>query len=258
MATGEHPDRRPRWRLLALVAALLVLLLGLLAALAEISRARCFSLVGEPICRVETEAPVVALTFDDGPTRIGVDHARNVLRDNGARGTFFLIGREIEGREHLVRDLIADGHEIGNHSYSHPRMIFRWPSFHDEQIGRADAILRRSGVPAPNLFRPPYGRKLVGLPNALARHRYHMIMWDVEDPSGVTDARVYADQVVRQARPGSIILMHVMYSPNDVAREALPLVVRGLRARGFRLVTVSELLRHRTQDAAPDPSAGAG
>ena len=228
-----------------MVAGVLALLLGLQVTALEISKARCFSLVGEAICRVETETPVVALTFDDGPTRIGVDLATNVLRENDARGTFFLIGREIAGREDLVRRLVADGHEIGNHSYSHPRMIFRWPSYHDEQISRADAILRRSGVSTPGLFRPPYGRKLVGLPNALARHDYRMIMWDVEDPSGVTDARAYADHVVRQARPGSIILMHVMYSPNHVAREALPLVVRGLRARGFRLVTVSELLRHR-------------
>lgn len=224
------------------MAAVLVLLLALQMTLFEISRARCFSLVGEAICRVETRAPVVALTFDDGPTERGVELTRRVLRENGAHATFFLIGNEVAGREGLVRQLVADGHEIGNHSYSHPRMIFHWPGYYDDQISRADAILRRSGVPAPSLFRPPYGKKLIGLPNALARHNYRMIMWDVEDPPGATDPRAYAARIVRQARPGSIILMHVMYTPNDVAREALPLVVRGLRARGFRLVTVSELL----------------
>lgn len=233
---------RPRWRRIALVAVALLLLLALQMTVLEISRARCFSLVGEAICRVETDAPVVALTFDDGPTPRGVELAREVLRENGARATFFLIGNEVAAREDLVRQLVADGHEIGNHSYSHPRMISRWPGFYDEEIGRADAALRRSGVPRPNLFRPPYGKKLIGLPNALARHDYRMIMWDVEDPPGATDPRAYAAHIVRQARPGSIILMHIMYAPNDVAREALPLVVRGLRARGFRLVTVSELL----------------
>jgi peptidoglycan/xylan/chitin deacetylase (PgdA/CDA1 family) len=72
-----------------------------------------------------------------------------------------------------------------------------------------------------------------------------MIMWDVEDPPGAATPRDYARQVVAQARPGSIVLMHVMYKSNRVAREALPLVVDGLNARGFRVVTVGELLRHR-------------
>jgi peptidoglycan/xylan/chitin deacetylase (PgdA/CDA1 family) len=223
----------------------LVLLLAIAFALFQVSRARCFSLVGEAICRVETERPLVALTFDDGPTRDGVELATRVLRDNDAHGTFFLIGGEIAGREPLVRRLLAEGHEIGNHSFSHVRMVLHRPGFYDEEIMRTDALLRGAGVPAPNLFRPPYGKKLIGVPNALARHGYRMIMWDVEDPPGAADARAYADRVVRAARPGSIILMHIMYKSNGLAREALPLVVQGLRARGFQLVTVGELLRHR-------------
>jgi peptidoglycan-N-acetylglucosamine deacetylase len=216
----------------------------LAVATLQISKARCFTLSGEAICRVETAEPVVALTFDDGPTPDGVELAARALRDNDARGTFFLIGGEVARREPLVRRLLAEGHEIGNHSFSHARMILHRPGFYDEEIVRTDTLLRRAGVPAPNLFRPPYGKKLIGLPNALARHDYRMIMWDVEDPRGAETPRAYAEQVVREARPGSIILMHVMYRSNGIAREALPLVVQGLRARGFQLVTVSELLRH--------------
>jgi peptidoglycan-N-acetylglucosamine deacetylase len=211
----------------------------------QLSRARCFSLVGEAICRVETEEPLVALSFDDGPTLDGVAIAIAALRESGAHATFFLIGNEIVGREPLVRQLLAEGHEVGNHSLTHQRMMFHWPAFYEEEIMRTDALLRAAGAPAPNLFRPPYGKKLIGLPSALVRHDYRMIMWDVEDPPGADTARAYAEQIVREARPGSIILMHVMYRANRIAREALPLVLRGLRARGFRVVTVSELLRHR-------------
>jgi peptidoglycan/xylan/chitin deacetylase (PgdA/CDA1 family) len=124
-------------------------------------------------------------------------------------------------------------------------MALHASAFYDDEIMRTDALLRGAGVPSPNLFRPPYGKKLIGLPNALARHDYRMIMWDVEDPAGATTAQAYADAVVREARPGSIILMHIMYPGNRVAREALPLVVRGLQARGLRIVTVGELLRQR-------------
>ncbi|HEV2816083.1 MAG TPA: polysaccharide deacetylase family protein [Allosphingosinicella sp.] len=228
------------WTLVGLAASILVAF-----AIFEVAKARCFALSGEAICRVETTAPIVALTFDDGPTAEGVAWADAILRRRQARGTFFLIGGEVERREALVRRLLARGHEIGNHSFSHVRMIGRSASFYDSEIARTDAALRRAGVPSPGLFRPPYGKKLIGLPNALSRHHYRLIMWDVEDPPGAATPRAYAEQVVRSARPGSIILMHIMYRGNRVAREALPLVVEGLQARGFRLVTVSELLRHR-------------
>jgi len=220
----------------------------LLAAiiLFEISRARCFSLSGEAICHVETSEPLVALSFDDGPTPEGVAWATSVLRPANAHATFFLTGSEIRGREALVHRLSAEGHEVGNHSFSHVRMMLHFPSFYEDEIMRTDTLLRGAGVSAPNLFRPPYGKKLIGLPNALARHHYRMIMWDVEDPPGATTAQDYADAIVSEARPGSIILMHIMYSGNRIARDALPLVINGLQARGLRIVTVGELLRHRT------------
>jgi peptidoglycan/xylan/chitin deacetylase (PgdA/CDA1 family) len=232
-------------KLVTATGAALALLAFAALAVFQLSRARCFSLVGEAICRVETNEPLVALTFDDGPTPEGVALATAALRENGARATFFLIGNEISGHEPLVRHILAEGHEVGNHSLTHQRMMFHWPAFYEEEVMRTDTLLRATGVPAPSLFRPPYGKKLIGLPDALARHNYRMIMWDVEDPPGATTAHAYADQIVREARPGSIILMHVMYRANRVAREALPLVLHGLRDRGFRVVTVGELLRRR-------------
>lgn len=226
-------------------AAAVALLLAAAFTLLQISRARCFSLTGEAICRVETNEPIVALSFDDGPTPEGVAWATSILGPAHAHATFFLIGAEVPGREALVRQLLAEGHEVGNHSFSHVRMALHSSSFYDDEIMRTDALLRGAGVRAPDLFRPPYGKKLIGLPNALARHNYRMIMWDVEDPPGAATPQDYANTIVREARPGSIILMHIMYSGNRVAREALPLVIRGLEARGLRIVTVGELLRHR-------------
>ena len=240
--------RRGKRRFLIVVgAAIALLLLAAALALIEISRARCFSLVGEAICHVETREPLVALSFDDGPTPEGVAYATSVLRPASAHATFFLIGAQIPGHEALVRQLLAEGHEVGTHSFSHERMAFHSAAFYEDEIMRTDALLRAAGVPAPDLFRPPYGKKLIGLPRALERHNYRMIMWDVEDPPEAATPEAYAEAVVREARPGSIILMHVMYSTNRIARGALPLVVRGLQARGFRIVTVGELLRHASQ-----------
>jgi len=222
-------------------AAALLTLAALLFAAWQIADARCFTLTGSVTCRVETKAPMVALSFDDGPTRSGVAAVMPILRRHGAHATFFLIGNEAAARPALVRALLAEGHEIGNHSYSHVRMIGRSAAYYDEEISRTDTVLRRAGA-RPRLFRPPYGKKLIGLPRAVERHGYRMITWDVEDPAQATDARNYADRLLREVRPGSIILMHVMYAPNDMAREALPLVLAGLRARGLQVVTVSALL----------------
>lgn len=185
---------------------------------------------------------MVTLTFDDGPTKLGVDHALAVLGRTGVKGTFFLIGREAQQRPELVRRLIEAGHQIGNHSYSHQQMVVKPSSFYDREITRTSAILKRAGVLGPRLFRPPYGKKLVGLPLAVERHGYRMIMWDIEEPKKQASARAYADRIVAEARPGSIILMHVMYGGNSTARAALPLVVRGLEARGFKIVPVGELI----------------
>jgi len=224
--------------------------LALAFALFHISRARCFSLVGEAICHVDTDQPIVALTLDDGPTADGTPRALATLRRYRAHATFFLIGASVAGQETLVRQIPADGNEVGNHSFTHVRMIGHSAGFYDSEIMRTDAALRRAGARDLHLFRPPYGKKLIGLPRTLARHDYRMIMWDVEDPLSATTPEAYAAEMVRQARPGSIILMHVMYRGDRIAQAALPLVLQGLEARGFRVVTVGELLRYKRSTPA--------
>jgi peptidoglycan/xylan/chitin deacetylase (PgdA/CDA1 family) len=232
------------------IGAALVLFFAIAAALYFTSKARCFVLVGDIVCRVETDKPMVALTFDDGPTDQGVEAALAALRAGGARATFFLIGGEVAGRPHLVRRIVAEGHEVANHSLTHRVMIGRSAGVYEREIGETHRRLIAAGAPPPTLFRPPYGKKLWGLPAAARRLGYKMVMIDVEEPE-VEDPRVYADRLVREARPGSILLMHVMYRANRTAREAIPLVVRGLRERGFEIVPVSRLLSVEKGEAVP-------
>ena len=209
-------------------------------ALLKISKAECFSLTGQAICRVKTDQPLVALSFDDGPTARGLDAVLPLLSRYRAKGTFFLIGGYVEAP--LVRRIVAGGHEVGNHSFHHDRMIFRTSAFYDEEIRSTDAVLVAAGAPRPQLFRPPFGKKLVGLPLAVERNGKRMIMWDAGDPPD-RDPAIYARKVLEKVRPGSIILIHPMYRANETERRALPLILDGLAKRGFRMVTVSELLR---------------
>jgi peptidoglycan/xylan/chitin deacetylase (PgdA/CDA1 family) len=221
-------------------AAALLLAAVAAAALWQVSRARCFVLVGDITCRVETRAALVALTFDDGPTDLGVDAVLPVLERHDATATFFLVGKQVEERPHLAARLRAAGHEIANHSFTHQRMIGRPGDWYDDEIARTEALLARAGGSA-GLFRPPYGKKLVGLPRATSRAGLRMVMIDVEEPT-TTDPAEYAREVVAGARPGSILLLHAMYRANRTARDALPLILEGLRAKGLRAVSVGELI----------------
>jgi peptidoglycan/xylan/chitin deacetylase (PgdA/CDA1 family) len=156
-----------------------------------------------------------------------------------------LIGMHIERSPGQAERLVAAGHELGNHSFSHVRNIGRPRAFYAEEIARTNALLRAAGQ-EPEYFRPPFGRRLVGLPLEIERAGLHTLMWDVEDrPERFTNPRAYADDILARVRPGSIILIHPMYRANAPARAALPLVLEGLRQRGYRAVTVSELLKDR-------------
>ncbi|UNZ49754.1 polysaccharide deacetylase family protein [Agrobacterium tumefaciens] len=223
-----------------------------LAALAAVligvhffSKSRTTQLFGGVIARVETERPVVALTFDDGPSVRFTPDVLTILRERGVKATFFLTGKETEENLPQARMIVSEGHQLGNHSYTHSNMMFMGPARIREEIERTDAAIRAAGYEGEIMFRPPYGKKLLTLPWYLSRHDRKTIMWDVEPesfPDVADDAAALASHVIEQTRNGSIIIMHVMYRSREVSRQALPLIIDGLRQRGFEFVTVAQLL----------------
>ncbi len=225
------------------------LLLGLIvvALLAvgafQLSRARSFQLFGEIVTSIPTEERVVALTFDDGPSERFTYDLLTALGDTPA--TFFLVGQDIEAHAEAAAAIVAAGHEIGNHSWDHPRMVLMPPGAVRAQIERTDDAIRATGYDGPILFRPPFGKKLVVLPWVLSRMGRPTIMWSMEPDTVLgpeMNAAALIDYVVERAEPGDIILLHGMFTPNAATREALPGIVEGLRERGFGFVTVSEMI----------------
>ncbi len=226
-------------RLLALLLALAALTGGAYL----LSKARGFQLFGTVVARVETGQPLVALTFDDGPVPGQTEQLLGILAGRGVRATFFVTGREARLHEAELRALIAAGHEIGNHSFSHERMVLVRPSWVEDELARTDAAIRAAGYEGPIPFRPPFGKRLVVLPWVLDRQGRITVMWDVEPDS---DPNAGAERIARDAiataEAGSIILLHAMDDSRRATRDALPQIIDGLHARGFRLVTVSDLL----------------
>lgn len=211
----------------------------------RVSRSRTFQLFGRLVSRAETSRRVVALTFDDGPTPQATDRVLAVLEREQVRATFFVMGAELERNMEAGRRIVAAGHELGNHTYSHERMVFVTPSFVKREVERTDQLIREAGHRGEIYFRPPYGHKLFVLPYYLAQTGRKSVTWDVEPesyPEVAADSDRIAEHVLSKARPGSIIILHVMYPGNAESMEAVGKIVAGLKARGYAFQTVSELL----------------
>jgi peptidoglycan/xylan/chitin deacetylase (PgdA/CDA1 family) len=237
--------RRRRDGVVRLVLLCLVAVPLLLASAWHFSKSRRLQLFGEIVPRAETSAPLVALTFDDGPTARYTDEILTILRQEKAKATFYVVGRALERNPAECQKLVAAGHELGNHSYSHQRMLLKSYSFVEQEIGRTDQLIRTCGYEGGIHFRSPNGKKLVVLPYYLAKTGRKNISWDVAPesyPDIAADADKIVQHVLKETRPGSIVLLHAMYEGRAESRKAIPVIIQGLRERGYRFVTVSELL----------------
>lgn len=229
---------------------LLIVLLVLIAvsySLFQVSKSRSFQFFGGIVEKVETEEKVVALTFDDGPG-VHTDEILSILQKEEVKATFYLTGREIEENMEGAKKIVQAGHEIGNHTYSHKRMVLKSPSFIKNEIESTDEWIRKAGYEGEITFRPPYGKKLLLLPYYLNKHDRPTILWNMEpetDPDIADNSFKITDDIVSGIEPGSIILLHVMYESRKESLDSVAPTIEALKKKGYTFVTVSEL---RTYD----------
>lgn len=232
-------------RKLAYIGFLLLVVLVTMFVLWQIGRSTTFQFFGEIVSRVETDERVVALTFDDGPSAKFTGEILSILAAEDIKATFFLIGSDLEKNPEQGKQIAAAGHEIGNHSYSHSRMLLSSPSVVASEIEKTDELIRLSGYEKRPHFRPPYGKKLFTLPWYLSQNDRKTITWDVapeSDPKIQASTEAIVRHVSENTRNGSIILLHVMYDPERRSLNAVRPIINSLREKGFRFVTVSQLM----------------
>jgi peptidoglycan/xylan/chitin deacetylase (PgdA/CDA1 family) len=208
----------------------------------RLSNSRTHQLVGTLLTRVETSDSLVAITFDDGPTPIHTDSVLTVLAEFDVMATFFMIGQSMERSPDVVTRVVDAGHELGNHSYTHRRMVLKMPGTIAREISATDALIRAAGQDGDIFVRPPYGKRLFGLPLYLSRRDRPVVLWDLEPDTYNSTADAVAEYVLRRVRPGSIILLHVEIAGRSQNRVALRRILPELKARGYRFVTLSELV----------------
>jgi chitin deacetylase len=167
------------------------------------------------------------------------------LEEKQVKATFFVIGSNLEKYPQIGEDIVQQGHEMGNHSYSHHRFLLKSQSFIDHEIQKTNSLIRQTGYDREILFRPPNGKKLFGLPWYLSQHNIKTILWDVEPDTYGTTTDFLVTYTLKNTKPGSIILLHPFCKECNNQREAISKIINGLEEKGYRFVTVSELLTYK-------------
>ena len=183
----------------------------------------------------------IAMTFDDGPSAKLTPQLLKILKDRNMHVTFFVLGEMVKQHPEIVKQAIADGHEVGNHSYDHPQLSKLSDEAVRSQLDRTKELITAATGQPLLYMRPPYG--------ALTKEQkkwihgdlgYQIILWDVDPLDWKRPGpAVVEDRILQGVRPGSIILSHDIH-PGTV--EAMPDTFDKLLAKGFKFVTVSELL----------------
>ncbi|ULT54671.1 polysaccharide deacetylase family protein [Neobacillus drentensis] len=225
---------------LAVMSLIVLFVVVLLLGTYKLMNSRTIQLFGGLTYQVSTKQKVVALTFDDGPTK-NVEDILPLLKAYNAKATFFLIGKEIKKNPAEAKRIAAAGHQIGNHSYSHQRMIFKSPSYIKEEIEKTDQLIRQTGFQGEIDFRPPNGKKLVGLPYYLNKHDRDTITWSIEPDSYYSSSKDKINDVEKKVKPGSIILIHPMYDKSGEELKTIKGILQSLSNKGYKFVTVNEL-----------------
>lgn len=191
--------------------------------------------------RVPMSLPFVALTFDDGPHPVNTPKLLDILKQRNVKATFYVVGTNARRYPEILRRMIAEGHEIGNHTVNHPNLA----KMSDEGVRKElrschEAIVAATGV-APRTMRPPYGAITASQKSWIRKEfGYPTIMWSA-DPLDwkKPGASVVTARLVSGASPGGILLAHDIHAGTI---EAMPSTIDQLQSRGYKFVTVTQLL----------------
>jgi peptidoglycan-N-acetylglucosamine deacetylase len=196
------------------------------------------------ITKVYTTEKVVALTFDDGSDGTNIPAILKILSDNRIKATFFLTGKAVINHPTRIKSIVANAHAIGNHSYSHPNFTKISTTLMKSELTKTESLIKNlTGKTSKPYFRPPYGYYNTLVLQTVGSIGYtKTIKWNIDtiDWDGRSAYKI-TSKVLNNIVPGSIILMHTgagaKYTPT-----ALPTIIKSLKAKGYRFVTIPQLL----------------
>ena len=198
------------------------------------------------------DLPEIALTFDDGPSSQFTPKVLDILRDNDVKATFFVLGKFIEKNKDILKREADEGHTIGNHTYSHVKgTIVDIKKIENELVKTDQLITKYAGESEKNVkyFRPPFGFENWRFLAESELLDYTVVLWslDVGDWNKRKTEKDITSKIFKLAKNGSIILLHDGGLSREAVIAALPVIIKGLRNKGYKFVTIDEMIAHRTQ-----------
>ena len=199
-------------------------------------------------CRGNSDLKEVALTFDDGPSEPYTERILDLLDKYNVKATFFMIGRNVEKFPEVAKRVADEGHEIGNHTYAHSSLVLDTPRKIAMELEKGEETIRSSTGVSTKMFRPPYGANTRWILTQALRRGYIITKWSVNAGDwGKATAEKIARKALARIENGAIVLMHdgTNFRRNDHRWQtvtALANIIDVLTDRGYKLVTVSQLL----------------
>ncbi|HVI47602.1 MAG TPA: polysaccharide deacetylase family protein [Chitinophaga sp.] len=195
----------------------------------------------QTFCNADTAEKVVALSFDDGPHTELTPQILDVLATHKVPAAFFCIGKNIEGNNHLLQRIHADGHVIGNHTYSHDYWFDVYSRRKmEEDMEKMDSVTINATGLQPRLFRPPYGVTNPNLAGAIRSGNYLAIGWNIRSMDTVAqDADRLLQRVMNGLRPGAVILLH---DTQEITAGILAQLIEGIHKKGYRFERIDKML----------------
>jgi peptidoglycan/xylan/chitin deacetylase (PgdA/CDA1 family) len=212
-------------------------------------------LFGSVLAHGQQNLPLVALTFDDGPSKY-TPQVLDTLAKYGVKATFFMIGNNVDRYPDIARRVASEGHAIGNHTYSHPFWApVEMPGRFQVELDKAENSIFKATDQMPRYFRPPHGWRSPWMMKLASKEKYTVVTWTVDpDDWQHISATSIEHRVLSKCSAGSIILMHDgIELKQDPQRQqtvaALPVIIAELKSRGYRFVTIPELINSSDQNA---------
>jgi peptidoglycan/xylan/chitin deacetylase (PgdA/CDA1 family) len=202
---------------------------------------------------VNVDGPYIAMTFDDGPSPETTPRLLDILKQRNIKATFFMIGQNAERNPAIVKRILAEGHEIGNHSWTHPQLSKLSDDRVTEEINKTQNAIKDASGYTPVLMRPPYGAITARQKDWIEKQfGLSVIIWSV-DPFDWKrpGASVIEERILAGARPGAIVLSHDIHKQTV---DAMPATLDALAAKGFKFVTVSQLIAMNKPKSSATPS----
>ena len=202
---------------------------------------------------VHVDQPVIAMTFDDGPSAVLTPRLLDILKQRNIKVTFFVLGQLVQEHPEILQRAVAEGHEIGNHSWDHKALNKLGEGGLRHELADTSAeITKATGKPV-TLMRPPYGATNARLNRSIEKeYGMKVILWSVDPLDWKRPGpQVVSQRILKETQPGAIILSHDIH-PGTI--EAMPATLDALLAKGYKFVTVSELLAMEKPKPVASPS----